>query len=297
MTITLTTDLAKFIREECGENVYLCYQCERCSSGCPTSMAMHYRPAQMMRIAQFGLEERLITDASLWRCLGCDTCTAHCPHNLSVRRLVEVMRQIWIQQYYLDDGQLKWREQKDLPPGHLYIQSPDDPDTRNRTKRDINWTGYTVHVTETCDQDNPNLITHVETRPASTGDVSVTADIHIALAEKQLLPSEHFVDAGYTSADHLVISHTDYHLDLMGPVMSDSSWQAKAGQGFDIAHFVIDWQSQTATCPTGKRSQGWHSGQWQGQDFIQIRFAPPDCRACQHRSCAGPGGRGYSHHL
>ena len=99
MAITLSTDLAKFIREECGENVYLCYQCERCSSGCPTVPAMRYRPAQMMRLAQFGLVDMLVTDASIWRCLGCDTCTAHCPHDLSVRRLVEVMRQKVMQDY------------------------------------------------------------------------------------------------------------------------------------------------------------------------------------------------------
>lgn len=104
MTITLSTDMAKFIREECGENVYLCYQCERCSSGCPTVPAMRYRPAQMMRLAQFGLEDTLAKDASLWRCLGCDTCTAHCPHDLSVRRLVEVMRQHVMQERYLVDG-------------------------------------------------------------------------------------------------------------------------------------------------------------------------------------------------
>ena len=207
------------------------------------------------------------------------------PPQVRALATVEVMRQIWIQQYYLDDGQLTWREQKDLPPGHMYIQSPDDPEARNRTKGDINWTGYTVHVTETCDSDRPNLITHVETRPASTGDVSVSADIHIALAEKQLLPSEHFVDAGYTSADHLVNSRTDYDFDLVGPVMPDSSWQAKAGQGFDIANFVIDWESRTATCPTGKRSQSWYSGyQRQGQDFIQVYFAQADCQVCQHRS-------------
>jgi len=104
MTISLSTDLAKFIREECGENVYLCYQCERCSSGCPTAMAMRYRPAQMMRATQFGLEPLHSTDASIWRCLGCDTCTAHCPHNLSVRRLVEVMRQKVMQERYLAGG-------------------------------------------------------------------------------------------------------------------------------------------------------------------------------------------------
>ena len=104
MAITLSTDLAKFIREECGENVYLCYQCEKCSSGCPTVTAMRYRPAQMMRLAQFGLGDMLATDASIWRCLGCDTCTAHCPHDLSVRRLVEVMRQKVMQERYLVSG-------------------------------------------------------------------------------------------------------------------------------------------------------------------------------------------------
>ena len=104
MTITLSPDLAKFIREECGENVYLCYQCERCSSGCPTVTAMRYRPAQMMRLAQFGLADMLETDASIWRCVGCDTCTEHCPHELSVRRLVEVMRQKVIQERYLVGG-------------------------------------------------------------------------------------------------------------------------------------------------------------------------------------------------
>ena len=104
MAITLDTDMAKFIREECGENVYLCYQCERCSSGCPTVPAMRYRPAQMMRLAQFGLQDSLATDASIWRCLGCDTCTEYCPHDLSVRRLVEVMRQHVMQERYLVSG-------------------------------------------------------------------------------------------------------------------------------------------------------------------------------------------------
>jgi Fe-S oxidoreductase len=104
MAITLSTGMAEFIRRECGENVYLCYQCERCSSGCPTVPAMRYRPAQMMRLAQFGLEDALATDASIWRCLGCDTCTAHCPHSLSVRRLVETMRQHVMQERYLVSG-------------------------------------------------------------------------------------------------------------------------------------------------------------------------------------------------
>jgi Fe-S oxidoreductase len=117
MAITLNTDLARFVREECGENVYLCYQCERCSSGCPTAMAMRYRPAQMMRLAQFGLGDTLATDASIWRCLGCDSCTEHCPHELSVRRLVEVMRQKVMQERYLADGVQSLGEDERLHAG------------------------------------------------------------------------------------------------------------------------------------------------------------------------------------
>jgi len=105
MEATLSTDLSEFVRQMCGENVYLCYQCERCSLGCPTALAMRFRPAQMMRAAQFGLDDLLGTDVSLWRCLGCDACTQHCPHGVSVRRLVEAMRQKVMQERYRVHGE------------------------------------------------------------------------------------------------------------------------------------------------------------------------------------------------
>lgn len=117
MTITLSSDLSQLIRRECGENVYLCYQCERCSSGCPTVPAMRYRPAQMMRLAQFGLEDNLTTDPSIWRCVGCDNCTEHCPQNLSARRLIETMRQVAMQERYLAQGIDSLGENEDLRKG------------------------------------------------------------------------------------------------------------------------------------------------------------------------------------
>ncbi len=117
MSITLSTDLSQLIRQECGENVYLCYQCERCSSGCPTVPAMRYRPAQMMRLAQFGLEDRLVTDASIWRCVGCDNCTEHCPQDLSARRLIEIMRQVAMQDRYLAKGVDSLGDDEDLRKG------------------------------------------------------------------------------------------------------------------------------------------------------------------------------------
>jgi len=92
MAITPTTDLAQKIRQACGENTYLCYQCQKCSVGCPTAQAMTYRPAQIMRAVQFGLEKMLLRDASIWRCLTCETCGTFCPNDLHPREVIEVLR-------------------------------------------------------------------------------------------------------------------------------------------------------------------------------------------------------------
>ena len=64
-----------------------------------------------------------------------------------------------------------------------------------------NWTGYTVHLTETCDKDMPLIITSVSTTPATTTDGEMTDVIHSNLANKDCLPNVHFVDSGYTNAD------------------------------------------------------------------------------------------------
>lgn len=84
-----------------GENAHLCFQCQRCSSGCPNAGAMAIPPARMMRMAQVGFVERLAADASIWRCLGCDACTEGCPHGVSVRQLVEMLRQDVMQERWL----------------------------------------------------------------------------------------------------------------------------------------------------------------------------------------------------
>jgi transposase len=67
---------------------------------------------------------------------------------------LEILRRIWVQQYYLEAGVVQWRSPDNLPPYKQLIFSPYDPEARNRTKRDVNWTGYTVHLTETCEEDS-----------------------------------------------------------------------------------------------------------------------------------------------
>lgn len=106
----------------------------------------------------------------------------------SLRQLkgVKILRELWLQQYTYVKGSLVWRKQEKtgLPPQKLLIESPYDPEARNSTKRETDWTGYKVHISETCDEDEPHIITNVETTPATTPDGELTQKIHVALAEK-----------------------------------------------------------------------------------------------------------------
>jgi len=198
---------------------------------------------------------------------------------------VRTLRRVWVQQFYAPADAVRWRDADDLPPASLLISSPYDPEARYGKKRDTEWSGYKVHLTETCDDAAPHLITNVETTPATTTDVAMTGTIHTHLAAKGLLPDEHIVDAGFMTADHVVTSQVDHGVDLIGPVPADTSWQAKAGQGFDTACFGIDWEARQATCPQGHGSAQWRERHDRhGHAVVHIRFARADCQACPVRA-------------
>jgi transposase len=198
----------------------------------------------------------------------------------------QTLRAVWVHYFYAPDaaGIVRLRDPRDMPPGDRTIESPYDPEARYHTKRTTTWTGYTVHLTETCDADRPHLVTQVATVPATTNDVEVTAPIQADLAAHGLPPAEHLLDAGYVSAQHLVAS-VDRGIDLVGPAPPDTSWQAAAGAGFDAAHFTIDWERRAVTCPRGKRSRYWGEGTTDhGHPFHQVIFDKDDCLACPCRA-------------
>jgi transposase len=197
---------------------------------------------------------------------------------------VETLRRVWIEQYQLKDERAQWRGPDDQPPSSRLITSPYDVEARYATKRGTSWKGYKVHLTETCDDDAPHLITHVETAEAAASDLDALEPIHEGLERKALLPDKHLVDSGYIEAEHLRQSEARYGVDLVGPPRPDTSRQARAGQGFEAARFVIDWDKHEATCPSGKTSSTWHEGQdGRGTDVIRINFASKVCGVCPNR--------------
>jgi transposase len=148
---------------------------------------------------------------------------------------------VWLQQFYQEGGRLLVREEADSPACEALIRSPYDTDARLCAKREMVWTGYKVHLTETCDEDTPHLITQVETTTSTMPDVSATPIIQARLAKAGRMPSEHLVDEGYTQAGHLVNSQVKYGTTLLGPVARDGSRQAVAAEGFDVTAFTVDY--------------------------------------------------------
>jgi transposase len=192
---------------------------------------------------------------------------------------------VWIHQFYHLDGKLKLRKPKDLPPASIRFDSPYDPKAHYSTKRQTHWTGYKVHLTETYDEDQPHLITHVETTIAPQSDADMTAPFHNALAEKDCLPETHLVDAGYVDAEQIVDSQERHQINLLGPVRPDVSWQTKENTGYAFQDFQIDWEAKTVTCPRGISSHRWAPmvDAWQNE-LIQVQFPRLLCRACTSRS-------------
>ena len=198
---------------------------------------------------------------------------------------VEIMRRVWVQQYYVQDDEVRWRHTDNMPSTEHVLHSPYDPEARWSQKRETEWFGYKAHITETCDAERPHLITHIETTPATTQDEQVTETIHRALAQKNLLPAEHLLDRGYVDTQVLLDSETNHGVEVIGPIKVDTTWQAQAGKGFDISCFTIDWDNQHVTCPGGQRSQVWaDSRENAGHPRVYVRFAKGSCQACPMRT-------------
>jgi len=225
------------------------------------------------------------------------------PEGLKDETSGQLLRQVWQQYYDLSGGKAKWRAGPQADEGEGIIRSPYDVEARTGKKRETTWLGYKVHLTETCTleptektqaQAMPQLITDVQTTVANVQDVEMTATIQENLVLHHLVPEEQIVDTGYVDADLLVSSHQNYGIRLVGPVLSDNSWQAKAGQGFDVAHFHLDWQAQLATCPQGRTSHRWSPA----GERMEVVFAREVCAACPlRRDCTKSSTTGRVLHV
>jgi len=208
------------------------------------------------------------------------------PSNLRELPSIKVLCRVWVQQYYQDQDGVHWRSKKKWgqPPANQMIASPDDLDAHYCVKRSTEWTGYKVHLTETCAEGHPHLITQVNSTPSTVHDVKLTRSIQDQLITKGLKPDQQFVDSGYLESD-LLFDSLQKGIDLVGPMPTDNTWQAHTPDAFDHTHFQIDWQAMTATCPSGRVSGPARQGHTRrGTPNYQFAFQVIDCFPCSLRS-------------
>lgn len=91
-TVTPSTNLAAQVSAGCGENVFTCYQCKRCTSGCPVASYAEMHPATIMRAVQLGQADMIFDDRFLWLCTSCQTCTTRCPQGIDVAAVMDELK-------------------------------------------------------------------------------------------------------------------------------------------------------------------------------------------------------------
>jgi transposase len=275
------------------------YALNQLSEAAPAWVRQQAPPAWYTRYGLRSDQARLPKDASkretLARQIGADgyqllEWVRAADPSLGLRELpaLEALRKIWLQQYYRCTvpglEALRWRTGDEQPPAAVRIASPYDLEARYSSKRETHWVGYKLHLTETCDPGQPDLITQVMTTPATTQDSVMGPAIQQDLAERDLLPGIHLLDSGYVDADLLVTAQSQHQIDVIGPPFGSYSRQRREGAGYDLQAFVIDWEAQQARCPQGHSSVHWRPGHdVSGDPVIRIRFDGGTCRACPAR--------------
>ena len=92
--ITPDPSLRKRVKDLSGQNVSACFQCEKCTNGCPVSFAMDIAPHKVMRLVQLGLKDELLRSDTIWLCASCETCTARCPNGIDIAHVMDTLRQM-----------------------------------------------------------------------------------------------------------------------------------------------------------------------------------------------------------
>lgn len=77
-----------------GEKVSACFQCEKCSNGCPVTFAMDIPPHKLIRLVHLGLRDEVLNSDTIWVCASCETCSTRCPNDIDIAHLMDVLRQI-----------------------------------------------------------------------------------------------------------------------------------------------------------------------------------------------------------
>jgi len=99
MEIRTTTDktFRDSVIEAAGEELFDCYQCYKCSAGCPVAYTMDLLPHQVIRLVLFNQKEKALSSSTIWLCASCETCTTRCPNQIDIAGVMDALRHIQLE--------------------------------------------------------------------------------------------------------------------------------------------------------------------------------------------------------
>ena len=114
----IKNDFVSKVEELSGQNLMACYQCGKCSAGCPAVSQMDILPNQIIRLIQLGMKTELMESKSIWICASCMTCNARCPKGINIAEVIEAVRQILLRKRkdHVELKDLSKKEKNEVPP-------------------------------------------------------------------------------------------------------------------------------------------------------------------------------------
>ncbi|NQV04150.1 MAG: 4Fe-4S dicluster domain-containing protein [Candidatus Omnitrophica bacterium] len=89
---TIRSPFQRTLEKDCGEKVSHCYQCGKCSAGCPIAFQMDFLPNQIIRMTQLGMEQQVLSSRTIWLCASCLICTVRCPREIDIAEIMDYLR-------------------------------------------------------------------------------------------------------------------------------------------------------------------------------------------------------------
>ncbi len=90
--------LREELKSMTGVDVTYCYQCRKCTTGCPASFLMRVKMSELVRMIQLDMRDEALSADTFWYCVSCETCATRCPQDLNLTRLMDGLREIFIKE-------------------------------------------------------------------------------------------------------------------------------------------------------------------------------------------------------
>ncbi len=97
-TGTIDSSFLEEAKKKSGEDLNLCYQCLKCTAGCPTAPYMDIRPNNIVRMIQMGMKEEVLGSSAIWLCVSCETCGTRCPNKIDIGVLMDALREMAVEE-------------------------------------------------------------------------------------------------------------------------------------------------------------------------------------------------------